>query len=210
MVSLWRLTRNQYGRTLYELLAQAGITATAMRQYAVDLPNKTATEVGKPIRADSSSHASVHTWTSESNSQFSIVSRPDAPASLDAPLAEKLPAETVLTVCENGVARGYLFISVNTTVPIDVLECKLSFNGAYIRRVYVDQAHRNRGVATALITAANRYASARDATQAVALVAIDNRPSQALFETCGFTVRSTRVYARIGPLSIRHQLPNTQ
>jgi ribosomal protein S18 acetylase RimI-like enzyme len=152
----------------------------------------------------------VHTWTSESNSQFSIVSRPDAPASLDAPLAEKLPAETVLTVCENGVARGYLFISVNTTVPIDVLECKLSFNGAYIRRVYVDQAHRNRGVATALITAANRYASARDATQAVALVAIDNRPSQALFETCGFTVRSTRVYARIGPLSIRHQLPNTQ
>jgi ribosomal protein S18 acetylase RimI-like enzyme len=159
---------------------------------------------------DNSSHASVHTWTSESNSQFSIVSRPDAPASLDAPIAEKLPAETVLTVCEKGVARGYLFISVNTTVPIDVLECKLSFNGAYIRRVYVDQAHRNRGVATALITAANRYASARDATQAVALVAIDNRPSQALFETCGFTVRSTRVYARIGPLSIRHQLPNTQ
>lgn len=210
MISLWRLTRNQYGRALYELLAQAGITATAMRKYAVNLPDKTATEVDKTIRTDNSSHTSMRAWTSESNPRFSIVSCPDAAASLDAPLAERLPTETVLTAYEKGVARGYLFISVNRTVPIDVLECELSFNGAYIRRVYVDQAHRNRGVATALITAANRYAAALDATQAIALVAIDNRPSQALFETCGFTARSTRVYARIGPLSIRHQLPNTQ
>lgn len=208
--SLWRLTRNRYGRAIYDFLAQAGITATAMREYVADLPDDTTPEIDHIIRTDDSLHESACEWTSQSNPQFTVVSCPDAAASLDAPLAEKLPTEIALAVRENSATRGYLFISVNTTVPIDVLDCELSFDGGYIRRVYVDQTHRNRGVATALITAANRYAAALGATQTTALVAIDNRPSQALFETCDFRARRTRLYARVGPVSIRRQLPTTQ
>lgn len=181
MPQWWRLTRNRYGRAVYDALDRVGITATSMTEYVRPLDTvPPAPEADYEVRrAD-----------------------PVAVAALDAPTDELRPDEDLL-VATDGDALGYLFLSVDATLEIHPLERDLSFEGGYVRRVYVDPDHRQRGVASALVAAACRRAADRGASRTTALVAADNVPSRLLFERQGFEARRQRRYARVGPLSYR-------
>jgi len=78
-----------------------------------------------------------------------------------------------------------------------------AFDGAYLRRVYVDPDERQRGVASALVETACGLAREVGAGRATALVARDNVPSRALFESHDFDVVRDRRYVRVGPLTHR-------
>lgn len=186
MPQLWRLTRNRYGRAVYDALARVGVTATVMIEYRSRLADGGAGVSGGPAPA---------------------VERcaPERVAGLDAPVHELRDGEEVLAAFVEGTPVGYLFLSVDATHEIHPLEAELSFEGAYVRRVYVDRAHRDEGVASGLLSAARRHALERGAERASALVAIDNRPSRALFEGRGFDAHRRHRYVRVGPLAHRSE-----
>lgn len=184
MPRLWRLTRNRYGRAVYDALARIGVTATVMIEYVATLSDRE-----RAGRAD--------------RSYALEVCDPDRVAALGAPVDELGPDERVVAALEDGTPRGYLFLSIDATHEIDPLERALTFDGAYVRRVFVDPAHRNREIATAMVAEACRRARDRGVDRATALVAVDNRPSRALFERQGFEPRRRHRYARVGPLSHR-------
>jgi ribosomal protein S18 acetylase RimI-like enzyme len=183
MVELWRLTRNRYGRACYDQLQAVGVTATVMSEYVATLDGsgresrETAVTVEHPARSQA--------------------------VELAAPTDELVDGETVLAAVDGATPLGYLFYSVDATHHIDPLERSLSFEGAYIRRVYVDPTHRQRGVASALVEAACRLAVEDGAKRATALVARDNVPSRALFDSHGFDPVRDRRYVRLGPVSHR-------
>lgn len=184
MPQLWRLTRNRYGRAVYDALARVGVTATVMVEYVAPLA-----DADPPGSGDGS--VAVERCDSERIEE------------LDAPTGELLQDEDVLGAFVAGEPVGYLFLSMDATHEIHPLEESIEFDGAYVRRVYVDRSHRNEGVATALLTAAKRRAIERGAARTSALVAVDNRPSRALFEGRGFEPRRRHRYVRVGPLSHR-------
>jgi len=181
MTRLWRLTRNRYGRSVYDALGRAGITATWMYEYTRSL--------AEPIPDSADTEVSVERCD------------PARVASLDPPVADLVAGEDVVAAFADGEPLGYLFCSVGATHHIVPLDRRLSFDGAYIRRVFVDPDCRNRGVATAMVAAACRHAADDGAADATALVALDNRPSRALFERLGFRATRARRYAAVGPLS---------
>lgn len=187
MVELWRLTRNRYGRAVYDALGRAGITATEMIEYV------------RPLEGTAS------TPPFDSGDRPCSIERcePDRVAALDAPTHELADGEEIVAAAVDGEARGYLFCSVDATHEIHPLERELAFDGAYVRRVYVDPTHRGQGLASGMLAVACDWAAERGATEATALVAIDNRPSRGLFESHGFTAERKRRYARVGPLSAR-------
>ncbi|NUC74578.1 GNAT family N-acetyltransferase [Haloterrigena sp. SYSU A558-1] len=191
MPRLWRLTRNRYGRAVYDALARRGITATEMIEYVADLEDAPAADGGSRRSA-----YAVETCD------------PSTVAPLEAPVEELQSDELVVAALEDGRPRGYLFCSVDATHEIHPLERELHFEGAYIRRVFVDPDHRNRGIATALVGETCRLARERGAERATALVALDNGPSRALFERRGFDPRRRRRYVRVGPLSHRSVRPS--
>ena len=191
MPPLWRLTRNRYGRAVYDALARRGITATEMIEYVAGLEDAPAADGG-----DQHSTYTVETCD------------PSTVTALDAPIEELRSDELVVAALEDGRPRGYLFCSIDATHEIHPLERKLRFEGAYIRRVFVDPDHRNRGIATALVGETCRLARERGAERATALVALDNSPSRALFERHGFDPRRRRRYVRVGPFSHRSVRPS--
>lgn len=183
MVELWRLTRNRYGRACYDRLQAMGVTATVMTEYVTTLSGESEAPAGSSLSVGESD--------------------PERVAPLDAPTGELLDDEVVLGAFDEGTPLGYLFYSVDATHHIHPLERELSFDGAYLRRVYVAPEHRQRGVASALVAAAAERARRRGAGRATALVARDNVPSKALFESHGFEGVRDRRYVRVGPLSYR-------
>ncbi|MDS0475206.1 GNAT family N-acetyltransferase [Natrinema sp. 1APR25-10V2] len=184
MPELWRLTRNRYGRTAYDALARMGLTATVMTEYVATLEQAT--------------------FDTADAGAFSVeVCEPGQVAPLDAPVDELRPDERVIAALEDGRLRGYCFCSVDAAHEIHPLERTLAFDGAYIRRVFVDRDHRNRGIATAIVAEACRQARERGVRRATALVALDNSPSRRLFERHGFEPRRRRRYVRAGPLTHR-------
>jgi len=183
MVELWRLTRNRYGRACYDRLQALGVTATVMTEYVAPL--------GDEARLTDSSSVTVEPCGG------------DRVESLGTPAGELVKGEVVLGAFDGETPLGYLFYSLDTTLYISPLERELSFDGAYLRRVYVAPEHRQRGVASALVSTACERARRQGAGRATALVARDNVPSRALFETHGFESVCDRQYARVGPLSYR-------
>jgi ribosomal protein S18 acetylase RimI-like enzyme len=183
MVELWRLTRNRYGRACYDRLQAMGVTATVMTEYVATLSG----ELG----------------TDDDGSPTVEACDADRAAPLDAPTDELVDGETVLAAFGGATPLGYLFYSVDATHHIHPLERDLAFEGAYLRRVYVAPEHRQRGVASALVTAARERAHRQGAERATALVARDNVPSRALFEAHGFEGVRDRRYVRVGPFVYR-------
>lgn len=193
MPQLWRLTRNRYGRAVYDALARVGITATEMIEYVTALEDAPAADGGPGVGTDADGRTG---YTVE-------VCDPSTVEPLDAPVEELQSDELVVAALEDGRPRGYLFCSVDATHEIHPLERELRFEGAYIRRVFVDPDHRDRGIATAMVGETCRLARERGAERATALVALDNGPSRALFERHGFAPQRRRRYVRVGPLSHR-------
>mgnify|MGYP002762606707 CR=1 FL=1 len=119
------------------------------------------------------------------------------------PLAERREDEELIVATTDGTVRGYLFLTVDATLRVHPLERELSFEGAYVRRVFVHPDYREQGIASATLRAALDRARERGARTATALVAADNRPSQWLFESHEFERVRRRVYGRVGSLSWR-------
>lgn len=182
MPALWRLTRNRYGRALYDRLTAAGLTATWMTEYRAD-----------PATVPTAEEGAVETGVVD----------PAAVEPLDAPVAALRPGEDVIAGFVDGEPVGYLFHSVGVTHHIEPLERELTFDGGYLRRVFVEPAHRQRGVASALLARACERAARRGVTRVTALVARDNVPSRALFESHGFDPARRHLYGRFGPLAYR-------
>jgi GNAT superfamily N-acetyltransferase len=108
----------------------------------------------------------------------------------------------------DGPVVGYLFVSADEPIFVHPLETELDFEGAYVRRVFVDPDYRQRGIATALVADARRVARERfDASEAHALIAPDNRPSQWVFEANGFRRVHEYDYARVGGWTRRRDRP---
>ena len=193
MTGVWRVFRNPYGRALYEFLAALGVTATWMYEYARPLDEAAHTD------ADGDSGTNR-----ESDRPFTVeTADPARVAPLDAPVDQLVDGESVVAAVEGETPLGYLFLSVDATHDIAPLERSMSFEGAYVRRVFVAPAHRQRGVASALLAAACRESRDRGASRAAALVALDNRPSRGLFEKHGFRPVRDHRYVRLGPFSAR-------
>ena len=195
MPGVWRVFRNPYGRALYEFLAARGVTATWMCEHVRSLDGT------GPGDGDGDGDSGADR---ESDRPFTVeTAAPARVAPLDAPVEQLVDGESVVAAFEGGTPLGYLFLSVGATHDIAPLERSMSFEGAYVRRVFVAPAHRQRGVASALLVAACRDARDRGASRATALVAFDNRPSRGLFEKHGFRPVRDHRYARLGPLSVR-------
>jgi ribosomal protein S18 acetylase RimI-like enzyme len=183
MVGFARVTRNRYTREAYERLKRAGVTATLMTEYERTLRSSPDVPYLEGVRVREAC--------------------PDSVRQTDAPTDELRPEEAVIGAFENGQPVGYLFCSLDSTHDIEPLERTYEFSGAYIRRVYVSAAHRQRGIATALLGWACRWAFERDAETATALVARDNSPSRALFTHHGFRPVRDHRYVRLGRFSHR-------
>lgn len=199
MPELWRLTRNRYGRAAYDALARAGVTATRLVEYVRPLADP-----ADPTPAPAA--AALPDATPDAGVSVGAVD-PGTVVDAGAPVEELRADEEVVAAREDGATRGYLFCSVDAVHRVHPLEEDLSFDGAYVRRVFVDPDHRRRRVATALVAAACRRAADRGARRATALVAVDNRPSRLLFERTGFEPRRVHTYARVGPLARRSMAP---
>lgn len=184
MPALWRLTRNERARGVYEALKRVGVTGTRMFQYVAD------------PRDDAGADADVE------GVEFDARGPADVGEAYEA-FDELRDDETVLCALDGGGIVGYLFLSVDATHRIHPLEETLTFDGGYVRRVFVRPSHRGRGIATALVSRARAAAADAGAEEVHALVALDNRPSQWVFEANGFERRFEHVYYRVGALRRR-------
>lgn len=177
MPDLWQLTRTDHARRLYEALKRAGVTATRMDEYVAP--------AGETTR----------------DPPEAVVVEPRAPETLrssDCPaLPEHRDDETILVARVDDETLGYLFVSPAPTIHVHPLETDLSFDGAYVRRVFVHPHARNRGVATGLVARARAVAASWGLETVHALVALDNRPSQWVFEANDFERRRVHTYVRV-------------
>ena len=165
-LGLWRLTRNDLGRSLYEALADRGVTFALMRWYeaeALDGPTDRSTDGVRlaPLEATGAS----------------------GPDRLE-PYREA--GDVVVCAVADGHLVGHCLLS-DRPVEVPEFETTLALDGAYLWRLFVEPSHRGRGVGTAVIRHARTVAAAAFGADAVsALVARDNRPSRRAFETAGF------------------------
>jgi GNAT superfamily N-acetyltransferase len=185
---LWKLTRNRYGRAAYEALSARGVTATRMYRYRRDLTG----ELPDPSPPD--------------GVRFAVRD----PEGLDpdeyADFADPVPEDVAVMADRDGEIVGYLFLTADRPKSVEALDATFEFEGAYVWRVFVDPSARGEGIATALV--ARALAAARETwavASACALVAVDNRPSQWVFEDNGFEREAVRSYWRVGPVERRRR-----
>lgn len=174
-VPIWRVTRSRLARRLYDALAALGVTATRLRQYERSLDAPAERDPPDGVTLD--------------------CRRLEAPETV---AGDRLPAGDVLvTARADGYRVGQVFASLDRRVRVAPLDATVHTAGAYVWRLHVVPEHRGRGVATALVVRALRAANEHGAERAVALVAPDNRPSQWVFETCGFERGPRHDYYRL-------------
>ncbi|WP_049917629.1 GNAT family N-acetyltransferase [Haloferax denitrificans] len=208
MPALWRLTRTETARRVYDALKARGLTATQMDEYVAD---------ADAADADRDPPAGVEIRALDPEDARRFEARDDA-------FSELRDDETAVCAFDagsdesdetNGEAAdadpvGYLFLGdPGLTYHIHPLEADVTVPGGYVRRVFVAPEARNRGIATALVSRAVAVAGERGAETVHALVARDNRPSQWTFESVGFRVARTRAYYRVGPWRRRRVKPRS-
>jgi GNAT superfamily N-acetyltransferase len=211
MVQWWRLTRNDYGRAVFDFLADHGLKVARMYGYVADLDSD-------PPRDSSLDDPAL---------ELRVVDASAVEAEEHAAFGELLPGERVVVAVDTsacveteptgretarsfaaGPVVGYLFVSAGQPVFVHPLETELRFDGAYVRRVFVEPDARQRGIATALVAESRRVARETfDASEAHALIAPDNRPSQWVFEANGFRRVHEYDYARVGDWTRRRDRP---
>jgi GNAT superfamily N-acetyltransferase len=184
MPALWRLTRTDPARRVYEALKARGVTATQMDEYVAETADAGATrelDADVEIRGLDPSAARRHDeW--------------------DDAFDELRDDERAMCAFDGDRLVGYLFLGEPaSTYHIHPLETDVTFPGGYVRRVFVAPPARNRGIATALVSQAVAAADDDGAETVHALIARDNRPSQWTFEANGFCPERTHSYYRIGP-----------
>jgi len=190
MISLWRFTRNRYTRAVYDALQAAGITATRMYEYQASVAHPD-TVGSRPPPND---------VTIEVVSASEVRAR-DIDLDFSIPV-DVLDGELVVVASAEGSPIGRTVVNPGSTPYVHPLERSVPVPGAYIRRVFVLPEQRGQGVASTALRAAITHAQDEfDVKHVTALIAADNRPSQWLFESCGFKRSRVHEYVRAGPLS---------
>lgn len=186
----WRLTRNQYTRRVYDALKALGVTATRLYEYETTVDD-----------ADGSRSPALPADTRIDRLRASEARARGLDVDFSIPV-DLRDDEWVVVASADGrpVART---VVTDAAAPYeDALERAVPVTGAYVRKVFVVPDRRGQGVASAALRVA--LLLARDdlaAETATALVAADNRPSQRLFEACGFERVAVHEYVRVGALS---------
>ncbi len=165
VASRWRLTRNRYGRALYDRLAARGIRASLLIEYrraaaavALEPPDGVRIEERRPETLDD---------------QFRN--------------ATALPATDVVLVARSAGERvGSTLLTFDRSLDVPELGSEYEPAGVYIWKVYVAEAARGQGIGSALVRAAVRATAEREIEEVVALVARDNLPSKKAFAGAGF------------------------
>jgi len=183
-LGLWRLTRHDRVRRLYDRLSEAGLFLAQLDRFrrgtadADDLP-----DAPEGVRT---AVASATEWM------------PDRLA--EAPLA---PGDRLVVARRDGRPVGWCCLSDRPTY-VPELRRRLTFEGAYLWRLYVRPSDRGRGLGTALVARAVRAARERSTDDITALVAPDNVPSRRTFRSLGF--RPTERFTAAGCLGVeRHR-----
>lgn len=174
---LWRLTRNRYARALTDALGALGVRATKVDTYV--------------LPADRTPPERSPEGVSFEVMPASTVGRGEGP---DA--ADLAPDDRVAFARVDDEAAGYVVAS-ERPVPIPELDRRAVRDGAFLWGLFVHPAHRERGIATALVGRA--VAAAReqfDVGEAFALVALGDYPSRRAFEANGFRVEERVTYYR--------------
>lgn len=190
MVEYWRLTRTSTARTLYTILKRAGLTATRMYEYEgslVTLDAEPPSSLSPGVRLERYGPDEVQSLAGTID-----CSRP----------VEPHEGEWAVVAYADGTPVGRALVSDEPTTYVEPLERSVSVRGAYIRRVFVHPAHRGAGVASKVVS--DVIAVARDELDcdtATALIAVDNEPSQRLFEGRGLRRVRAHDYLRVGGLS---------
>jgi GNAT superfamily N-acetyltransferase len=210
MVQWWRLTRNDYGRVVFDFLAEHGLKITRMYGYRADLdgdPPRDATLDDPTLGLRVVTPAEVDGGEHEAFGDLFPGERVVVVVDSDADHGSSATSAGGRSFAEGPVV-GYLFVSADEPIFVHPLETELDFDGAYVRRVFVDPDYRQRGIATALVARSRAVARETfDATEAHALIAPDNRPSQWVFEANGFRRVHEYDYARVGGWTRRRDRP---
>lgn len=175
---LWRLTRNRYTQALYNALGRVGVRVAKMDAYVLPADRT------PPERSPGDVTFEVMPTSTVDSSEVSI----------DADLH---PEDRVAFARVDEAVVGQVIASVRP-VPVPELGRRAVREGAYLWELFVEPAHRNRGIATALVGRA--VATAREqfgVEEAFGLVAVDNYPSQWVFETCEFVAKERITYYRV-------------
>jgi len=180
VLGFWRLTRNRYGRRLYDRLARIGVRFATLEIYS------------RPLDGATYEHGSLPAGVRVA------VDRADGVQSVDPPAAVR-GDDRVVTARLDGSIVGRVFVTHGRSVFVPPLEADIDPDGAYCWRLAVSRAHRRRGIATALLARAVSVASETGANAAHALIAVDNVPSKRAFAACGFDSRGVITHGRIGP-----------
>jgi GNAT superfamily N-acetyltransferase len=163
MGGLWRLTRNRYGRRLYEGLAAAGLRAAVLVEF------RRSTEGVDPPAVDG----------------LRFERTPPGAATAYQAAGDRERADEAVRAVADGGPVGSLLLTYGPA-EVDALERRFDPRGAYVWRVYVDREHRGRGIGTGLVRAGLRTARGAGEAAASALIARDNVPSKRAFGTLGF------------------------
>lgn len=183
-LGLWRLTRHERVRSLYDRLSAAGLFVAQLDRFE----RPTAGTAGALPDPPDDVTASV----------VEAVDR--VPGRLErAPLA---PGDRLVVATAAGEPVGWCCLS-DRPVYVPELRRRLRFEGAYLWRLYVVPDQRGRGVGTAIVARAIRAVREDSgANRIVALVAPDNVPSRRAFDGLGF--RPTERFTSVGCFGAEH------
>lgn len=185
---LWQLTRNEYGRRVYEALVNLGVKISLMYVYARSLDD-----------VDAGEGLADEAITLETQRGSDLDRTDEGFEELD-------PTDIVVLARSDETVVGQVFLSSSRSVYAAPVEMDVGVDAAYIWQLHVDQNHRQRGIGTALVDRACRAASREDAVSSVtALVAVDNVPSQRLFEANRFERLALITYGRFFGVEYRSQ-----
>ncbi len=167
-LGLWRLTRHPSARRLYEHLESAGVTFAQLDAFEREA---VAPVAGTPDPPDGVVFSA------------STVAA-GVPDHLEGePIA---PGDYVVRAKRGDATVGVCCLS-DRPVYVPELRRRISFDGVYLWRLYVDPTERGQGIGTAIVGEAIEVtATTIGADRLVALVAPDNLPSRRAFRTFDF------------------------
>ncbi|RKD97186.1 GNAT family N-acetyltransferase [Halopiger aswanensis] len=195
---LWKLTRNPVGRALYDRVSGRGLQFASLELYRRPADTDEGTADSSATAGDDSARLEFTVHESAATVDADVPYKP----------AEADEADLLVLGHLDGEVVGQVFLNRDETY-VHELEARLSIDGAYVWRLYVDPDYRNRGFGAELLAGA--IAAVRDRWGVVdlyALIADDNLPSRRLFEGHGFVPESQFRYVRVGAFSKRWQSPS--